>query len=118
MKDIFFTSGVPTSCGSQMMADWVSEPDGSAVRRLIETGAVIIGKINLTEFAFRAHHPYRPAPVNPWCADRWSGGSSSGSGVAAIAGLCYAALGTDTGGSIRFPAPRAGLSGSSPRTDV
>jgi amidase len=68
----------------------------------------------MTEFALRWHHPAWPAPVNPWRSDRWSGVSSSGSGVATAAGLCYGALGTDTGGSIRFPAACNGVVGLKP----
>lgn len=68
----------------------------------------------MTEFALRWHHPYRPMPVNPWGADRWPGVSSIGSGVATAAGLCYGAIGTDTGGSIRFPAAANGVVGLKP----
>jgi amidase len=75
---------------------------------------VILGKLKMTEGAFISHHPSVTPPVNPWNADRWTGISSSGSGVAVAAGLCTAALGTDTGGSIRFPSAACGLSGLKP----
>jgi amidase len=114
VKDLCFTRGVRTTCGSQMLADWAPDHDATVVRRLAEAGAVLLGKLHMTEFALRWHHPYRPAPVNPWGADRWPGVSSSGSGVAVAAGLCYAALGTDTGGSIRFPAACNGVVGLKP----
>jgi len=73
------------------------------VRRLRDAGAVLLGKLQLTEGAFALHHPDVVAPVNPWGAELWSGASSSGSGAATAAGLCFGSLGSDTGGSIRFP---------------
>jgi amidase len=75
---------------------------------------VILGKLALAEYALSGYHPDEPVPVNPWSADRWPGASSSGSGVAVAAGLCFAALGTDTGGSIRFPAAANGVTGLKP----
>ena len=84
------------------------------VEKLAAAGAILLGKLHMTEFALRWHHPYRPMPANPWGADRWPGVSSSGSGVATAAGLCYGAIGTDTGGSIRFPAAANGVVGLKP----
>src|SRR5256885_9843352 len=75
--------------------------DATVVRRLREAGAVILGKLQQTEGAFADHHPEITAPVNPWGAQLWPGASSSGSGVATAAGLCFGSLGTDTRGSIR-----------------
>jgi amidase len=75
---------------------------------------VIVGKTNLTEFALMGYHPSLPRPRNPWHAGYDTGGSSSGSGVAVAAGLCFAALGTDTGGSIRFPSAWCGVTGLKP----
>ena len=75
------------------------------VRRLNEAGAVVLGKLQLTEGAYSDHHPSVTPPKNPWNADYWPGISSSGSGVATAAGLCYGALASDTGGSIRWPWP-------------
>ncbi len=114
LKDLCFTKDIPTTCGSQMLADWRPDHDGTVVTKLKEAGAIIIGKVHLTEFALRWHHPYRPIPVNPWGENRWPGVSSSGSGVATLSGLCYGAIGTDTGGSIRFPAAANGVVGLKP----
>ena len=82
--------------------------------RLFEAGAIMVGKVQMTEGAFSVHHPDVTAPINPWHADHWPGVSSSGSGVATAAGLCYGAIGTDTGGSIRFPSGANGLTGLKP----
>ena len=114
LKDLCFTYDAVTTCGSYMLANWQPDHDGTVVRKLKQAGAIIIGKTHLTEFALRWHHPYRPAPCNVWDAARWPGVSSSGSGVAAAAGLCYGAIGTDTGGSIRFPAAANGIVGLKP----
>jgi len=84
------------------------------VRRLREAGAVLLGKLQMTEGAFSAHHPDIVAPLNPWNAQMWTGVSSSGSGVAVTAGLCHGAIGTDTGGSIRFPSVANGVTGLKP----
>ena len=79
-----------------------------------EAGAIILGKLNLTEGAYLSYHPDFDIPVNPWGEELWAGVSSSGPGVATAAGLCFAALGTDTGGSIRFPAMANGIVGLKP----
>ncbi len=84
------------------------------MRKLREAGAVLLGKLQLTEGAFADHHPDIPAPLNPFHRDHWSGASSSGSGVATAAGLCFGSLGTDTGGSIRFPSAANGNTGLKP----
>ena len=81
----------------------VPAKDATVVARLKAAGAVVLGKLQMTEGAFGTHHPSVSPPVNPWNAAYWSGASSSGSGVATAAGLCFASLGSDTGGSIRFP---------------
>jgi amidase len=96
------------------MQGWLPNNDATVMRRLDRAGAVLLGKLHMTEFALRWHHPAWPAPTNPWGIDRWSGVSSSGSGVATAAGLCYGSLGTDTGGSIRFPAACNGVVGLKP----
>ncbi len=114
VKDLLNTRGVPTAAGTRVMKDFVPDRDATAVTRLKNAGAVIIGKTQLTEGAFGAHHPEVKAPVNPWNADHWPGVSSSGSGVAVAAGLAYGALGSDTGGSIRFPSASCGLVGIKP----
>lgn len=114
VKDLCWTEGVATAAGMTLYQDFVPTEDGTAVRKLREAGAVILGKLQLTESAYADHHPTVAPPVNPWNAAHWSGASSSGSGVATAAGLCYGALGTDTGGSIRFPSAANGLTGLKP----
>ncbi len=114
VKDLCFTTGVPTMGGAQVLRDFVPDFDGTVVRKLNAAGAVILGKLNLTEGAMAGYNPKFDIPVNPWGADRWSGASSSGSGVATAAGLCYGSLGSDTGGSIRFPAAACGTVGIKP----
>lgn len=114
IKDLLFTKGVATASGTKVMADFVPDYDATVVTKLRAAGAVILGKTQLTEGAFGAHHPAIDPPKNPWNTDHWPGVSSSGSGVAVAAGLAYGALGTDTGGSIRFPSAACGLVGIKP----
>jgi amidase len=114
VKDLCFTKNIRTTCGSQLLEHWLPDKDATVVQKLANAGAILLGKLHMTEFAFRWHHPYRPAPLNPWDKSRWPGVSSSGSGVATAAGLCFGALGTDTGGSIRFPAAACGIVGLKP----
>ena len=114
VKDLFFMEGLPTASGTRVMADFVPEETATVVARLEAAGAVIIGKTQLTEGAYGVHHPDVVAPLNPWDPARWPGVSSSGSAVAVAAGLCYGALGSDTGGSIRFPAASCGIVGLKP----
>ena len=114
VKDIFYTKGIPTTCGSTLLQGWLPTSDATVVRRLEAAGAILLGKLHMTEFALRWHHPAWPMPVNPWGSTLWPGVSSSGSGVATAAGLCFGSLGTDTGGSIRFPAASNGVVGLKP----
>ena len=114
VKDLCDTAGVATAAGMAIRRDHVPERDATVVHRLREAGAVILGKLQMTEGAYGVHHPSVTPPVNPWHADYWTGVSSSGSGVATAAGLCFASLGSDTGGSIRFPSTMNGLSGLKP----
>lgn len=114
IKDLCHTKGVRTTWGTTIYADHVPEEDGTVVRKLANAGAVMLGKLHMTEGAFSSHHPDLPAPLNPWNADHWAGVSSSGSGAATAAGLCFGAVGTDTGGSIRFPCGAHGLTGIKP----
>ena len=114
VKDLCFTKGVRTMGGCKVLADFVPDADGTVVARLRAAGAVLLGKLNLTEGAMGGYHPDFAIPRNPWDAARWTGSSSSGSGVAVAAGLCFAALGSDTGGSIRFPAACCGTVGLKP----
>ncbi len=115
VKDLFFTAGVPTTAGSPLMAH-VPQEDATVVARLRQAGAVIVGKLNLHEFAFGAtsKNPHYGPVRNPWDTQRVAGGSSGGSGAAVAAGECLAALGTDTGGSIRIPAALCGITGLKP----
>ena len=114
VKDLCWTAGIPTAAGTMVHRDFVPPVDGTVVRRLREAGAVLLGKLQMTEGAFSAHHPDIVAPLNPWNAQMWTGVSSSGSGVAVAAGLCHGAIGTDTGGSIRFPSVANGVTGLKP----
>ena len=103
VKDLCWTEGIATAAGMPLHRDFIPGVDATVVRKLREAGAVLLGKLQLTEGAFADHHPDVAAPLNPWHRDHWSGASSSGSGVATAAGLCFGSLGSDTGGSIRFP---------------
>jgi amidase len=114
VKDLMATKAAPTSAGMAFLRDHVPGEDACVVERLARAGAVLLGKLSLTEGAYAEHHPSIPPPVNPWNPGRWPGVSSSGSGVATAAGLCFGALGTDTGGSIRFPAAANGVVGIKP----
>jgi amidase len=114
VKDLCWTRGVPTAAGTTVFADFVPGTDATVVRRLREAGAVLLGKLQMTEAAFSAHHPDLVPPRNPWDAAAWTGSSSSGSGVATAAGLCHGSIGTDTGGSIRFPSAACGVTGLKP----
>lgn len=114
VKDLCWTAGIPTAAGMPMHHDFVPAVDATVVRRLTEAGAVLLGKLQMTEGAFSAHHPDVTAPVNPWDAQGWPGVSSSGSGVATAAALCFGSLGTDTGGSIRFPSAATAVTGLKP----
>lgn len=114
VKDLCFTKGVRTMGGCKVLADFVPDFDATVVRRLRAAGAVLLGKLAMTEGAMGGYHPDFPIPKNPWNEGVWTGSSSSGSGVAVAAGLCFAALGSDTGGSIRFPAACCGVVGLKP----
>jgi amidase len=114
IKDLCATRDMPTHAGMPKLAPWMPGVDATLVGRLREAGAVISGKLQMTEGATMVHHPEVARPVNPWGPDLWTGVSSSGSGVAPAAGLCQASLGSDTGGSIRFPSSSCGLTGLKP----
>jgi aspartyl-tRNA(Asn)/glutamyl-tRNA(Gln) amidotransferase subunit A len=116
VKDLFDVAGVKTTAGSKVLADSVAEADSAAVERLNAAGAVILGKLNLHEIAYGATgvNPHYGSARNPWDTGRVTGGSSSGSGASVAAGECFAALGTDTGGSIRIPGSLCGITGLKP----
>ncbi len=114
LKDLCWTAGINTAAGMPIHRDNKPKQDATVVRKLRDAGSVLLGKLQLTEGAFADHHPDIKPPVNPWNGDHWSGASSSGSGVATAAGLCYGSLGSDTGGSIRFPSAANGVTGLKP----
>ena len=114
-KDLLSVAGIARGAGTRVQRTLGPQStDATVISRLLEAGTVLLGTLSLTEGALASYHPDVTPPVNPWQADRWSGVSSSGSGVAVAAGLCYAALGTDTGGSIRFPSAVNGVVGLKP----
>jgi aspartyl-tRNA(Asn)/glutamyl-tRNA(Gln) amidotransferase subunit A len=118
LKDNIDTAGIRTTVGSAFFAERVPDRDAEVARRLHEAGAVLLGKVTMHEFAYGAtsQNPHYGACRNPWDLDRIPGGSSGGSGAAVGAGLCAAALGTDTGGSVRIPAALNGVAGLRPTT--
>lgn len=118
VKDICETKGIRTSVGSKVLQDWVPTRDAEIVKKLKQSGAILLGKLNMTEFAMGLYHPELHRPKNPWGKDVWVGASSSGSGVAVSAGLCMGAIGTDTGGSIRYPSATCSLVGIKPTYEL
>ena len=114
VKDLCAMAGTKTRAGGFFRTMFKDDQTATVVRRLRDTGAIIVGKTQLTEGAWGAHHPDIKPPVNPWAPDHWSGASSSGSGVSVAAGLAYGAIGTDTAGSIRFPSTANRLVGLKP----
>jgi aspartyl-tRNA(Asn)/glutamyl-tRNA(Gln) amidotransferase subunit A len=117
VKDILAMAEGPTTANSLILdSTWGEGKDGPVVSRLKASGAVITGKVTTMEFAIGAADASKPFPIprNPWDLDTWPGGSSSGTGNGIAAGLFYAGIGTDTGGSIRLPAALCGTSGMMP----
>ena len=116
VKDLFCTQDLPTTCGSRMLQNFRPPYESTVTRRLKEAGAVVLGKTNMDEFAMGSSNETSFfGPVrNPHDRLRTSGGSSGGSAAAMAAGLCLAAIGTDTGGSIRQPAAMTGITGLKP----
>lgn len=114
VKDLLATKGIRTTCSSPLFKDRIPDCNATAVNKLEKAGAVLLGKTNMTEFALSGYHPELKVPVNPWNADHWPGVSSSGSGVATAAHLAFATLGSDTGGSIRYPSAANAVVGIKP----
>ncbi len=116
LKDLFDTAGVRTTAGSKILAENVPDEDAEATARLKAAGAVLLGKLNMHEFAFGATgiNPHYGAAYNPWDVTHICGGSSSGSAAAVASGMALGALGTDTGGSVRIPSSLCGITGLKP----
>ena len=116
IKDLFDVRGVATTAGSPLLKYNVAQDDAFVVKQLREAGAIFLGKLNMHEWALGVTgvNPHFGAARNPWNTDYITGGSSSGSGAALAAGLCYGSLGSDTGGSIRIPASLCGVVGLKP----
>jgi amidase len=114
VKDLCCIKDIRTTGGTVALADYYPAETATVVTRLVEAGAVLLGKLSLTEGAMVGYPPELPMPINPWNETLWPGSSSGGSGVATAAGLAYATLGTDTAGSIRYPAAACGVVGLKP----
>ncbi|HMC62786.1 MAG TPA: amidase [Candidatus Solibacter sp.] len=116
VKDLFATRGVRTTAGSKVYENWVPTMDAAVVEKLRSAGAVMLGKLNMHELAYgiTSANPHFGAVRNPWNAEHIPGGSSGGSGAAVAARMVYAAMGSDTGGSIRIPASFCGTAGLKP----
>lgn len=116
LKDNIWTKGVRTTMGSSILREFMSSEDATVVRKLRRAGAIVLGKTNLHEFAYgvTSENPHYGPVRNPWNTHRIAGGSSGGSAVAVAAGLCAAAIGSDTGGSIRIPSAFCGVVGLKP----
>jgi aspartyl-tRNA(Asn)/glutamyl-tRNA(Gln) amidotransferase subunit A len=116
LKDNIYTKDIRTTAGSKILKDFVPQHDAAVWAKLKEAGAILLGKTNLHEFAYgvTTNNPHYGPTRNPWDLTRIPGGSSGGSAAAVAAGLCYASIGTDTGGSIRIPAALCGIVGFKP----
>lgn len=115
-KDLFFTKGIRTTCGSKILKDFVPNYDATVISRLNSAGAILLGKLNMHEFAYgtTSVNPHYGPVHNPWNRERITGGSSGGSAAALVCSFALLTLGTDTGGSIRIPSALCGVSGLKP----
>lgn len=116
VKDNIKTKGIRTTGGSKIFKDWIPDEDATVVQKLVDAGAIIIGKANLHEFAMGAttENPHYGNTKNPWNLKKIPGGSSGGSAVATAMGMAFGAVGTDTAGSVRLPAAMCGTVGLKP----
>jgi aspartyl-tRNA(Asn)/glutamyl-tRNA(Gln) amidotransferase subunit A len=116
IKDCIATAGLRTTANSRVLGDWVPDEDAEVVAAVRRAGAIVLSKSNLNEFAWAipGEDDLNPPPRNPWSPGHFAMGSSSGSAVAVASGLCLAALGTDSGGSVRQPAANCGVVGLKP----
>ena len=116
LKDLYFTKGIRTTAGAKILRDFVPDYDAAVTEKFADAGAILMGKLQMHEFALGATsvNPHDGPARNPWNPDRITGGSSGGSGSAVAAGQCMAALGSDTGGSIRIPGALCGIVGLKP----
>ena len=116
LKDLYYTKGVRTTVGSKIMGEFVPDYDAAVTGRFRDAGAILLGKLQMHEFALGAtsENPHFGPAHNPWDTTRITGGSSGGSGSSVVAGQCMATLGSDTGGSVRIPASACGIVGHKP----
>ncbi len=116
LKDLYYTKGIRTTMGSKVLADFMPEYDATVTRRFYDAGAILMGKLQMHEFALggTSLNPHYGPAHNPWDTTRITGGSSGGSGSAVAAGQVMGALGSDTGGSVRIPAGLCGITGFKP----
>ena len=116
LKDLYYTKGIRTAVGSKIMRDFIPDYDAAVTERFNDVGAILLGKLQMHEFALGAtsENPHDGPAHNPWDTTRITGGSSGGSGSSIAAGQCMAALGSDTGGSVRIPSSACGIVGHKP----
>lgn len=116
LKDLYYTKGVRTTIGSNIMSDFTPNKDATVTKKLRKAGAIIIGKLQMHEFAWgtTSENPHYGPAHNPWDTKHITGGSSGGSGSAVSSGQCMGALGSDTGGSVRIPSALCGIVGLKP----